>query len=174
LSRKNITAVAACYSHSLAVDSNGTLYSWGSQSYTNVPAAGPPGGSNSNEGWLGTNNANDYYVPTYVWTAGRYGVAGLADVDPMPNKFIAVSCGQYFSMDMTSDGLLYGWGMRESLFVLIRYIGSNKLQQLGDSTTTNCPLGKPVILNLIGKKAVAVACGQSHSVALTSDGLIIS
>lgn len=75
------TAVDANYAHSLAIDSNGALYAWG----TNVT------------GQLGTGDTLSSPIPVLVQSA-----TGLS--------FSAVSAGVTHSMAIGSDGNTYAWG----------------------------------------------------------------
>jgi alpha-tubulin suppressor-like RCC1 family protein len=60
--------------------------------------------------------------------------------------------------------------------ILIRYRGDNTKGQLGDGTTTSNNV--PVAVNMTGvfngKTVTDIACGELHSLALTSDGKLYS
>jgi alpha-tubulin suppressor-like RCC1 family protein len=93
LTNKNIVAVSAGYFHSLAVDSNGTLYSWGSQSESGFPL---------DYGWLGqSTTTTSLYTPTAISNLG------------LPTDFVAVSAARRHSMALTRSGLIYTWGSNQ-------------------------------------------------------------
>lgn len=77
---------------------------------------------------------------------------------------VAVSAGEDFTLVLCSDGTLAAWGW-------------NTANQLGPATTASfsaSPLEIPMIGALAGKRVTAIATGQSHSLALCSDGTIAS
>ena len=137
LSGKTIVQVAAGADHSLALDSDGALYAWGSNAY----------------GQLGNGTTTNSSVPIAVKIAGT----------PLAGKTIVqIAAGANHNMVLTSDGTVYAWGWN--------YHG-----QLGNNTKTNSntivavqTIGTP----LAGKKIVKIAAGQGHSLALTDDGRV--
>ncbi|MFB9311776.1 RCC1 domain-containing protein [Nocardioides plantarum] len=193
---KTITAVANGAGHSLALDSEGSVYSWGSG------AAGA----------LGNGASTDSTVPVLVTTAGT----------PMADKVVtAIATGFDHSLALTSDGTVYAWGNAgngrlgdgtgtgsSSVPVLVdrsamgtRTIvaisagsshnvaaasdgsvyawGFNGNGQLGNGTTTRALV--PVVVTstgagnpLAGAGATAVTAGYSSSWALTSTRLTAS
>ena len=77
---------------------------------------------------------------------------------------VAVAAGGYHSLALCSDGTLAAWGR-------------NPYGQLGDNSITDRPSPVPVntaagVSALFGKRVVAIAAGQSHSLALCSDGRV--
>jgi YD repeat-containing protein len=74
---------------------------------------------------------------------------------------LASGGGGAHNLALTSDGKVYSWGGNDS-------------GQLGDGTTTNRLL--PVAVNmsgaLLGKTVIAIAAGDRHSLAITSDGKV--
>jgi len=70
----------------------------------------------------------------------------------------SVSSGLADTLALGSDGRIYGWGNN--------YYGS-----IGDGTTTDRPTPTAVALP-VGVRAVAVAVGDTHSLALGSDGRV--
>src|ERR1035438_6215917 len=84
LSGKTIVAVAAGSYHSLALASDGTVYSWGY----------------NGQGELGNNSYSDSGVPVAVNTSGV--LAG--------KTIVAIAAGYYQSLALASDGTVYGWG----------------------------------------------------------------
>ncbi|MCP4757483.1 MAG: CxxxxCH/CxxCH domain-containing protein, partial [Proteobacteria bacterium] len=80
LSGNVIVKIAAGYNHSLALEDNGTVWSWGSD----------------DQGQLGDDNpTSDKAIPVQV--------LGLTDV-------IDIAAGQYHSLALKSDGTVWAWG----------------------------------------------------------------
>ena len=102
-------------------------------------------------GQLGNGSTTDSNVPVAVDTTGV--LSGKTAV--------AVAAGSYHSLALCSDGTVAAWGYN--------YFG-----QLGNGTTTDSSV--PVAVDttgvLSGKTVVAVAAGNSHSLALCSDGTV--
>ena len=134
---KTIVQIAAGADHSLALDSGGALYTWGSNAY----------------GQLGNGTTTNSSVPVAVKIAGT----------PLAGKTIVqIAAGANHNIVLTSDGAVYTWGWN--------YHG-----QLGNNTKTNSntivavqTIGTPIA----GKKIVKIAAGQGHSLALTDDGMV--
>lgn len=135
LAGRTLSSVSAGTSHSLALSSDGRVFSWG---------------SNSN-GRLGDGTTSSNKVPIPVSTAGV--LAG--------RRITAIAAGDAHSMALSSDGLVFAWG-------------SNDNGQLGDGTTTDRTVPVAVLTDgaLAGKTVVAIAAGEDHSIALTSDGMV--
>jgi alpha-tubulin suppressor-like RCC1 family protein len=79
-------------------------------------------------------------------------------------KVVAITAGDSHSLALCSDGTVAGWGL-------------NGYGQLGDNTTTNrlAPVAvdtNPESSALFGKTVVAITAGESHSLALCSDGTV--
>jgi alpha-tubulin suppressor-like RCC1 family protein len=105
-------------------------------------------------GQLGDNTTANRPLPGQVTNAGV--LAG--------KTVVAVAAGEFHSLALCSDGTLAAWG-------------SNWLGQLGDNTTADrlVPVAvntAPGVSALSGKTVVAVAAGQSRSLALCSDGTV--
>ena len=139
LSGKTIVQIAAGYYHSLALASDGTIYSWGRNDY------GQLGNGNT-----GTNRN----LPVAVLTSGV-----------LNGKIITkITSGAFHSLALSSDGMVYTWGL-------------NDFGQLGNSNTgTNSNLPVAVYTNgyLNGKTITQIGAGFDHSLALDSDGLLYS
>ncbi len=109
-------------------------------------------------GLLGDNTATDRLVPVAVNTA--------AGVSALYGKTVAVvAAGYNHSLARCSDGTVAAWG-------------DNYRGQLGDNTSLNNRLA-PVAVNtaagvsaLYGKTVAAIAAGDTHSLALCSDGTL--
>jgi alpha-tubulin suppressor-like RCC1 family protein len=192
LAGKTVLAAAAGAYHSLALCSDGTVAAWGLNAYgqlgdnttTNrlVPVRTVPGRSkvvaiaaggdhslalrsdgtmtawgNNQNGQLGDKTTATRLVPVAVNTAS--GVSALYG-----KTVVAIAAGWQHSLALCSDGTVVAWGL-------------NDLGQLGDNTTTNRLV--PVAVNtasgisaLFGKTVVAIAAGNSHNLALCSDGTV--
>ncbi len=123
------TAIAAGSYHSLAIGSNGTVYTWGSNS----------------SGQLGNGTTNESDSPAAITLAS--GVTATA-----------VAGGGAYSLAIGSNGKVYAWGF-------------NSDGQLGNGTTTSS--STPVAITLAsGVTATAVAAGYAHSLAIGSNGRI--
>ncbi|MCL2465060.1 MAG: Ig-like domain-containing protein, partial [Micrococcales bacterium] len=125
------TQVAAGSEDSFALASNGTVYAWGRNQF----------------GQLGDGTTTD--------SATAQPVTGL----PAGTDIVQVAAGSNFTLALTSNGTIYGWGR-------------NNYGQLGDGTTTDSSV--PVLVTGLpaGKDIVQVAAGSLISAALASDGTI--
>jgi len=183
LAGKTVVAVSASNYNSLALCSDGTMAEWGLNDY----------------GQLGIENRSSYPVlvtqswvlsgKTVVacaaggrhslalcsdgtiaaWGSNEYGQLGkdadtvlVAQSGVLSGKTVlAVSAGGYHSLALCSDGTIAAWGQNGS-------------GQLGNNSTTSSSV--PVLVTqsgvLSGKTVVAVSAGNSHSLALCSDGTI--
>jgi alpha-tubulin suppressor-like RCC1 family protein len=144
LAGKTVVAIAAGNSHSLALCSDGTVAAWGWNLY----------------GTLGDNSRTDRLVPVAV--NGDIGVSALA------GKIVtAIAAGGIHSLALCSDGTVAAWG-------------DNNFDQLGINYSS-VPYVVPMAVNvaagisaLAGKTVVSIAAGDIHSLALCSDGTLVS
>jgi alpha-tubulin suppressor-like RCC1 family protein len=192
LAGKMIAAIASATNHNLALTTTGEVFSWGNNtsgklgdgSTTNrtqpvaVVASGALAGKTISaiaagdehslaltaEGkvfaWgsnsfdqLGTEAWQDSSVPVAVDTRGA-----------LRGKTItAIAAGYRHSLVLTSDGEVISWG-------------SNGNGQLGNGT--NIDPGSPIKVDvsgaLAGKRVIAIAAAEDHSLALTEDGLVFA
>ncbi len=127
-----VGGVAAGYAHVLALKTDGTVWSWG---------------SNAN-GQLGLGSTTTVDTPTQI--------PGLSNV-----VAVAATGWEYGSQSFAvkADGTVWAWGYNNS-------------GQLGDGSTTQrtSPVQVSTATGLAG--VVAVAPGQSHTLALTSSGTV--
>jgi alpha-tubulin suppressor-like RCC1 family protein len=199
---KTVVAIAAGYSHSLALCSDGTLTSWGYNSF----------------GALGDNTSTNRSAPVVVNAAS--GTSAL-----FGRSVVAIAAGYDFSLALCSDGSLVAWGSnfigqlgedtKTSRFVpvavnvvsgisalygktvisltaggfhsmalcsdgTIAAWGGNLSGQLGDNSSMSSSV--PMAVNavsraswsgaLYGKVAVGLAAAHTHSLALFSDGTL--
>ena len=107
-------------------------------------------GSNAS-GQLGNNGTTNSVSPIAVNASGV-----LAS-----KTVIAIAAGETHSLALCSDGTLAAWG-------------DNSNGQLGNSSTTNSlvPIAVSNTGALAGKTVVSISAGQSHSMALCSDGTL--
>ena len=170
--------------HSLAIGVDGTVYAWGSNglgqlgdatltdSSTPVVAALPDGVHAVDISAGGTHSlAAGSDGAVYAWGDNTFAQLGNAEQGPgteesapvrvdLPDGVRAesVSAGARHSLAVGSDGAVYAWGL-------------NNEGQLGDGTA----VGKLVPVRVErapGVRALAVAAGDGHSLAVGSDGLV--
>jgi alpha-tubulin suppressor-like RCC1 family protein len=100
-------------------------------------------------GQLGNGNMINSKTPVLVSQSGVL----------VGKNVVSVAAGGYYSVALCSDGKITAWGL-------------NRSGQLGNNNTTNSNI--PVIINQSGvladKTVVSVAAGDSHGIALCSDG----
>jgi len=173
------TAMAAGASHSLAIDSGGKLYAWGSNARgelgngsttgSDIPVlvSLPPGVTASAIAAGGFHSlAIGSDGKLYAWGGngnGQLGNGSTTDssvpmVVTLPSGVTptAIATGTYHSLVSGSNGKLYAWGY-------------NNYGQLGNGSTTESHT--PVLVLLpSGVTARAVAAGYEHSLASGSDG----
>lgn len=76
-------------------------------------------------------------------------------------KPVAVFAGGWHSLVITDTDKVVGWGL-------------NNWGQLGVPVTGECFYTPTVIRSLSGKGITQLACGEHHTLALTSDGTVLS
>jgi alpha-tubulin suppressor-like RCC1 family protein len=191
LAGKTVTAVAAGYSHSLALCADGTLATWGGGAAqlgvggldsSSVPVAVNHMGALEGKTVVGISAASGSNLAVcsdgsvVAWGTGGWGQLGngTSEDSDVPVKVlltgslagksvVSVAVGGMHSLAVCSDGSVLAWG-------------SNSYGQLGDGTTTYRMT--PVLVTttgaLAGKSVVAVSAGFQHSVALCSDGTLVA
>ena len=167
--------ISAGYTHSLAVKANGTIWSWGDNSFGQL-GDGTKTSRNAPVQVTGLSGMQSVSAGAYhslalrsdgtVWAWG-YNIFGqLGDgstgdksapvqVSGLTNV-IAVSAGYGHSLALRSDGTVWAWGY-------------NNYGQLGNGTTTAQSTPKQVT-GLSG--IVAIEAGDYHSLAIRSDGTV--
>ncbi len=170
----DVIAVAAGSSYSLALKSDGTVWSWGDNSQgqlgvgstisklTPVQVAGL---DNIIAISCGYYHALALKSDGTVWAWGNNSSGQLGDgsfenhmvrVQSMISNVVAIACGAGHSLALTSDGKVWAWG----------YNGDG---QLGDGSYNDSSV--PVqVLYLTG--ITAIVCGSEHSLALKNNGTI--
>ncbi|MCX6874730.1 MAG: cadherin-like beta sandwich domain-containing protein, partial [Verrucomicrobia bacterium] len=107
---------------------------------------------NNDYGQLGTGNTSTSYVPVAVTTSGI--LTG--------KTVVAIAAGGYHSLALCSDGTVAAWG----------YNGNGRLGDNGYTYSSSVPVAVTSSGILTGKTVVAIAAGDSHSLALCSDGTV--
>ena len=129
LTRRKVIEFAAGRSHVLALSKSGQLYSCGSNEF----------------GQLGASNYIQSSLPILIESLRK-------------EKIIAIACGAFHSLALTSRGIVFGWGF-------------NFWGQLGLGGQRNENQYEPVCLIALRKvNIIEIVCGQHHSVALSSRG----
>jgi alpha-tubulin suppressor-like RCC1 family protein len=131
LSGKTVTAISAGGYHSLALTSEGTVYAWGL----------------NDVGTLGDGSLTSSSLPVRVYSDGE-----------MSGAFItAVSGGGWYSLALSSEGVVYAWGNG---------------QWVGRLYAVNSPVPIAVRNALVGKTITAIAAGRVHALVLDSEGAV--
>jgi len=178
-----ITDIDAGGSHSMALDSKGDVWSWGGNNYgqlgdgsmidRNVPVPlvglAPPGVKAISAG-VGHSLVLDARGVIYSWglnNRGQLGRATLPTVLPMPitvpfppQRFIEIVAGGEHSLAIQDDGRVWAWG-------------ADGAGQLGDGAPPLDQLVPVAVGQTNGfTRAVRIAVGNTHSLALTARGRV--
>ncbi|MEX2237741.1 MAG: hypothetical protein WEB00_09430 [Dehalococcoidia bacterium] len=170
----NAVAVAAGGQHSMALLSNGTVMTWGSDVFGQAGDGGATGGNilptvvpgltGVTAISAGANHSLALLSNGTVMAWGRDDSGQLGDNTTLSNRSaptavsgltnaIAISAGRQHSLATLADGTVRAWGL-------------NLRGQLGNGETNN----EPVPVAVEGLSAViSVAAGSEHSLALRSD-----
>jgi alpha-tubulin suppressor-like RCC1 family protein len=174
-----VIAIAAGGEHSLALTADGMLWSWGRNDSgqlgdgTTVQKNSPVAiGAFLNVKAMSGGGAHSLALLSdgslYAWgddTSGQLGNAGVTGQSntPVPVQFptttrvIDLAAGGAHSLALEATGQVWGWG-------------ANASGQVGNGSTTD--QGTPVQVSTSTglSRAVKIAAGSAHSLALTSDG----
>jgi alpha-tubulin suppressor-like RCC1 family protein len=171
-----VTKISAGYWYSMALKSDGTVWTWGEGQF----------------GVIGDGGVGDEYVPKQVltdckeieahyshsfaikndgtlwgWGANEYGQVGTGatstwELTPVQvtglASVIAVAAGSYHALALTSGGDVYAWGL-------------NDKGQLGTGDTPEELTPHPTP-ELVLSGAIAISAASFHSVALMADGTV--
>jgi len=137
LSGKKITSISAGYHHNIALCSDGTVVSWGRNTY----------------GQLGNNSTSDSSVPVNITTAGSLNGRTVT----------TLAAGSDHSLVLCSDGALVSWGR-------------NSNGQLGDGSNTDrlIPVEVDATDVLAGRIVQKISSGGFHNIAACSDGTLVA
>ncbi len=192
LSTKTVTAIAAGQEFSLALTSDGKLFSWGhndlgqlgegtTTTYRRNPVEVDMTGVLSGKVVTAISAQGDTCLvltsdnKLYSWGANATGQLGngttaqssvpvAVDMSgALSGKTIVSIAAGWHCLAAASDGTVFGWG-------------SNAYGTVGDGTTTSrsTPVAVDMSGALLGKSVVAVSGGYFHSLALTSGGRVYS
>ncbi len=173
------TAISAGGSNSMALRSDGTVFSWGDNSYgqlgqilpsnVSVPTQlAPIGGGTLGALSITTGRYHSLALLTdhtlYAWGANASGQLGdgstlnrVAAVQVgNDNHWFAVAAGGAHTLAIKLDRTLWAWG-------------SNSDGQLGDGTTIDSAVPEQIGT---ATNWVSVAAGRSHSIAIATDGTL--
>ncbi len=162
------TAIAAGESYTVALKADGSLWTWGSNNYSQLG----DGTIDRNlvpkqigTGYTAISAGRDHTVALKsdgsLWGWGSNGYGQLGDgttTDSLAPKQIgtgysAISSGWSYTIALKSDGSLWAWGR-------------NNWGQLGDGTTA----GSLVPKQIDTASYTAISAGADHTIALQSDG----
>lgn len=173
---KTFSDISAGWEFSLALTTDGSLYSWGrnprgqlgdgTEVDENVPVQVSDVGKSFST--MSAGFSHSLAITTdgdlYAWGNNSSGQLGDGTTKDRSSPvlvselgFSAVSAGGRHSLALSSDGSLYAWGL-------------NGLGQLGDGSTTRREV--PVEIVVAGKTFSAIAAGRDHSLAIATDGSI--
>ena len=181
-------AVSSGSSFTVAIRSDGTLWSWGDNSSgelgnltsgaslsvsSPVLVSGPAGASWSK---IAAGQIHALAITTtgqlYAWGYNGLGEIGnftssnsisspVLVSGPVGASWAAISGGTEYSLAITTTGQLYAWG------------GNHPYGNLGNNDPNTQPVSSPVLVSgPAGTSWSVVAAGQSHTLALTSSGLL--
>jgi alpha-tubulin suppressor-like RCC1 family protein len=123
----NWKSIASGYAHTVALKTDGTLWTWG----------------RNDLGQLGVNNTTSRSTPVTTLLGGT--------------NWKSIACGFYHTTALKTDGTLWTWGY-------------NSFGQLGVNDTTY--RSTPVTTLLGGTNWKSIASGYAHTVALKTDGTL--
>ena len=156
-------AVACGYYHTLALENDGSVWSWGADGNTPAPV---PGITEIIAVAAGFKHSMALQADGNVWAWGdnHFGQLGEGTTtdssSPVPvsglSGVIEIAAGYFHSIALKSDGSVWAWG-------------SNTYGQLGDGTTIHRSI--PVqVSNLTD--VVSIVAGHYHNLALKADGSV--
>lgn len=138
------SVVAAGENHSAVIDSNHTLWVWGSNQYDQI------GNDGAYNGIYTQHRYTTHADGTFTDQPREYKIQ-TTPVKVLENV-VSVSCGAYFTAAIKEDGTLWMWGQ-------------NDMGQLGNGTRQNQHTPIQVL-----DQVAAVSCGYSHTAAIRYDG----
>ena len=176
----NWKSIAAGLSHTIALKTDGTLWTWGINAYgqlgvnntitRSTPVTTLLGGTN----WKSISSGFKHTVAIktdgtlWSWGQNSYGQLGVNDrthrSTPVTTllggtNWKSVASGGYYTVSLKIDGTLWSWGR-------------NEFGQIGVNDTTS--RSTPVTTLLGGTNWKSIACVNTHTVALKTDGTLWS
>lgn len=139
LAGRAVVAMAVGDAHALAVTTDGVAHAWGRSTY----------------GQLGLGATAEVTVPAAVSTAAGSSLAG--------RTVVAVAAGSFFSLALTSDGLVHSWGRNDGGQLGVVGVTERSVPGLVDAGASS---------SLAGRRIVAISAGNGHSLALDADGFV--
>lgn len=177
----HIKEVAAGWFHSLALEEDGTVWSWGGnykgqlgdgsleERSLPVQVKGPQGVSRFLENIVKIGAGSDFSVALdrsgKVWQWGRDTL--LPEQVPELENIIDIATGAWHTLALKSDGTVWSWGYNWS-----GQLGIGVWEYEHGYTPNNEYNDVLQVQNLSG--IVAIAAGNDHSLALTSKGTIFA
>ena len=171
----DITALSGGGDHLLALDSDGTLWSWGSNSYGQLgdgttsdsdTAVAVSGMTDVTDIACGFNHNLALRTDGTVWAWGKNNKGQLGDGSTEDSStpaavsnlsdIVSIAAGYEHSLAVQADGTVWAWG-------------SNSYGQLGDLNLSDS--STPVRVRCL-TDIVAVAAGGDHNMALKADGTV--
>jgi alpha-tubulin suppressor-like RCC1 family protein len=174
----NWKQVACGSAHIAAIKTDGTLWTWGANSYgrlgdnttttRSIPVTTFAGGTNWKQVAGGNFHTAAIKTDGTLWTWGRNYYGQLGD-NTLDNRIIPVTTfaggtnwkqvagGNFYTAAIKTDGTLWTWG-------------NNNYGQLGDNTLNNRII--PVTTFAGGTNWKQVACGSDHIAAIKTDGTL--
>lgn len=175
-----VMAVAGGHDHSVALRSDGTVWTWGDngRGQLGIGTVGPPVASPGQvPGLTGVTAiaAGDRHTlairndgSVWMWGANDYGVKGdgtsgatpVSSPVQVPNLtgIRAVSAGADSCLALRDDGTVWAWGRNEAA-------------QLGTGAATASPILVPTRVSTL-TAVTAIAAGATHALALRDDGTV--
>ena len=192
LAGKTVVAVAEGYLHSLALCADGTLAAWGYNIFgqlgnNSAVASNVPVAVDGAEALAGKTvvaiSAGPFHNlalcsdgAVFAWGYNNYGQLGdgttvtrrvpvrVSPVGALAGKqVVAVAAAAYHSFALCDDGTVAAWGFNDE-----GELGN------GSTTTSQVPVMVTTTGALSGKRVAALAAGQYHTLALCSDGTLVS
>ena len=142
-----IVAIAGGEHHSLAVDDDGRVYSWGA-------GEARERSSNWQGGWLGHRTIDDQKLPRLIAALGHV-------------RVVCVAAGSRHSLLLTDGGAVFSCGDGDG----------GQLGHSHDELGAGRMLWVPTQVRSIGEEArcaIAVAAGETHSLCLLDDGQLMA
>lgn len=156
-SATNLVAISAGYRHSLGLRSDGTVVGWGDNYFGQ--ANGAAAGLNIIAIAAGYDDFSLALCADGSVVAWGAGWNGVTDVPVSATNAVSIRAGAYHGLALRADGKVVGWG-------------SN-----WDGKATGVPGGPSGLVQINGQvldNVVAIEAGDSSSLAIKSDGSLVS